>query len=131
MRARYTAYTRADVDFLVATHRPPSGEEVDRAATEKWAKESEWLGLEVVATEAGGPDDDKGIVEFVARWKAGGHELRHHERSTFAKIDGAWKYVDGKEVKPPPVRSVKVGRNDPCPCGSGKKYKRCHGGATT
>jgi preprotein translocase subunit SecA len=21
----------------------------------------------------------------------------------------------------------KVGRNDPCPCGSGKKYKRCHG----
>jgi uncharacterized protein YecA (UPF0149 family) len=22
----------------------------------------------------------------------------------------------------------KVGRNDPCPCGSGKKYKRCHGG---
>ena len=26
-----------------------------------------------------------------------------------------------------PVHSVKVGRNDPCPCGSGKKYKHCHG----
>jgi preprotein translocase subunit SecA len=25
--------------------------------------------------------------------------------------------------------SDKVGRNDPCPCGSGKKYKRCHGAA--
>jgi hypothetical protein len=24
----------------------------------------------------------------------------------------------------------KVGRNDPCPCGSGKKFKKCHGGAT-
>jgi hypothetical protein len=24
-------------------------------------------------------------------------------------------------------RTVKVGRNDPCPCGSGKKYKQCHG----
>jgi preprotein translocase subunit SecA len=26
-----------------------------------------------------------------------------------------------------PKRNVKVGRNDPCPCGSGKKYKQCHG----
>jgi uncharacterized protein len=30
----------------------------------------------------------------------------------------------------PPYRSNKIGRNDPCPCGSGKKYKRCCGGAT-
>jgi preprotein translocase subunit SecA len=29
--------------------------------------------------------------------------------------------------KPQPIRVEKVGRNDPCPCGSGKKYKRCHG----
>ena len=36
---------------------------------------------------------------------------------------------DGKaKVKKQPVkRQVKVGRNDPCPCGSGKKYKNCHG----
>jgi preprotein translocase subunit SecA len=26
-----------------------------------------------------------------------------------------------------PKKSLKVGRNDPCPCGSGKKYKQCHG----
>jgi preprotein translocase subunit SecA len=32
---------------------------------------------------------------------------------------------------PKPVRSgAKVGRNDPCPCGSGKKYKKCHGTAS-
>jgi len=31
-------------------------------------------------------------------------------------------------VAPPFVRAgQKVGRNDPCPCGSGKKYKHCHG----
>jgi preprotein translocase subunit SecA len=31
---------------------------------------------------------------------------------------------------PKPVRAgAKVGRNDPCPCGSGKKYKKCHGAA--
>ena len=33
---------------------------------------------------------------------------------------GAWA------AGPPPKRN-KIGRNDPCPCGSGKKYKRCHG----
>jgi preprotein translocase subunit SecA len=26
-------------------------------------------------------------------------------------------------------KEPKVGRNDPCPCGSGKKYKKCHGAA--
>jgi hypothetical protein len=40
---------------------------------------------------------------------------------------------DGHESGEPansdtPVRTEKVGRNDPCPCGSGKKYKKCHGG---
>ncbi len=35
---------------------------------------------------------------------------------------------DGKEkVKSTPKHSVKIGRNDPCPCGSGKKYKNCCG----
>jgi len=35
----------------------------------------------------------------------------------------------GEDRKPATVRRVekKVGRNDPCPCGSGKKYKKCHG----
>ena len=37
-------------------------------------------------------------------------------------------FADGKSVKKKPiVKSVKVGRNDPCPCGSGKKYKKCCG----
>jgi SEC-C motif-containing protein len=128
MRARYTAYTSGAVDFLLATHKPADGEEVDREATERWSRESQWLGLEVVKTERGGAQDDSGEVEFVARWKAGGVEHRHHERSRFAKVDGRWLYIDGKEVKPPPVRAeARAGRNDPCPCGSGKKFKRCHG----
>ena len=32
-----------------------------------------------------------------------------------------------EEAPEPPATSAKVGRNDPCPCGSGKKYKKCHG----
>ena len=37
----------------------------------------------------------------------------------------------GEPKKPQPVRAAqKIGRNDPCPCGSGKKYKHCHGKLT-
>ena len=32
-----------------------------------------------------------------------------------------------EEAKPVKRGNLKVGRNDPCPCGSGKKYKQCHG----
>jgi preprotein translocase subunit SecA len=35
---------------------------------------------------------------------------------------------ESKAGKPQPIHvGDKVGRNDPCPCGSGKKYKQCHG----
>ena len=33
----------------------------------------------------------------------------------------------GEESKTKPIKNEKVGRNNPCPCGSGKKYKKCHG----
>ncbi|HEV8377849.1 MAG TPA: SEC-C metal-binding domain-containing protein, partial [Tepidisphaeraceae bacterium] len=35
--------------------------------------------------------------------------------------------VDNRVVKPIVREAPKVGRNDPCPCGSGRKYKKCHG----
>lgn len=39
-----------------------------------------------------------------------------------------WNWLDGQEKQQPYVRSApKVNRNDPCPCGSGKKYKKCCG----
>jgi len=51
------------------------------------------------------------------------------ERSKFVRVDGRWFFLSGKKIAPPPARrpASKVGRNDPCPCGSGKKYKHCHG----
>jgi SEC-C motif-containing protein len=125
MRARYTAYVTGAVDFIVATQHAPEGKEVDRDAIERWSRTADWLGLEVVAVQAGGPSDDEGVVEFVARWREGADERRHHERSRFARLDGRWLYLDGRAV--PERRAAAPGRNDPCPCGSGKKYNRCHG----
>ena len=120
MRSRYTAYVRGEIDYLIATHH--SKQPLDRAAIERFSRESKWQGLEILAVQH--PAEDEGIVEFIARAEG----FSHHERSRFAKIDGRWLYLDGDTPKPTPLRkSATPGRNDPCPCGSGKKYKKCHG----
>jgi preprotein translocase subunit SecA len=42
--------------------------------------------------------------------------------------DQAPEYIDPTPQRQEPIKAgPKVGRNDPCPCGSGKKYKNCHG----
>ena len=66
----------------------------------------------------------------IKRVKNRAREIAHHRKAaeaTFRKDEGKWRFVDGEMVKPKPVRreATKVGRNDPCPCGSGKKYKKC------
>ena len=131
MRSRYTAYVLGQIDWIVDSHDPKSAEEVDRKSTEQWSKEAKWLGLEIKAKEAGGASDDKGMVEFVARYEVKGNPFSHHERATFRREGDRWYYMDGEMVKPKPVvrDQPKVGRNDPCPCGSGNKYKKCHGAA--
>jgi SEC-C motif-containing protein len=129
MRARYTAYATGDVDFIVESHDPDRRGEVDRKNTELWANGSEWLGLEITSTEKGAPEDDTGIVEFIARYKVKQTKIEHRERALFRKVNDRWAFVDGIEIKGPPVvrTDPRTGRNDPCPCGSGKKYKKCHG----
>ena len=131
MRSRYTAYTLGEVDYIVETHDPATRDEIDPSATRAWAEEAEWHGLEIVATEGGGPDDDEGTVEFVARYEQRERFRNHHERSTFKKREGRWFFHDGEVISQPTVvrGHPKVGRNDPCPCGSGKKHKKCCGAA--
>ncbi len=131
MRARYTAYATGNVDYVVESHDPDRRSDVDRKNTELWSKSSEWMGLEILSTEKGQPGDDTGIVEFIARYKVKGTKIEHRERALFRKHGSRWVFVDGIEIKGPPVVNTepRVGRNDPCPCGSGKKYKKCHGAA--
>jgi SEC-C motif-containing protein len=88
---------------------------------------TEWLGLDILATERGGETDTDGIVEFVARGITGGAPFAQRERARFRRVDDRWYYVDGTIIREPVRRVATAGRNDPCPCGSGKKYKRCHG----
>ncbi|HNS95803.1 MAG TPA: YchJ family protein [Polyangiaceae bacterium] len=129
MRSRYAAYVVQDIDYIIKTHAPETVHTVDREDATAWSQNADWLGLDVLRTERGEKDDEEGIVEFVARYELDGDLHTHHERSRFRRIDGTWFYVEGEMVKPEPMvrTGPKVGRNDPCPCGSGKKYKKCCG----
>jgi preprotein translocase subunit SecA len=55
-------------------------------------------------------------------------QFKHEEFGGFGEESGEAAGGDDDEAHQPFVRSDrKVGRNEPCPCGSGKKYKQCHG----
>jgi SEC-C motif-containing protein len=127
MRSRYAAYVRGAIDHVVGTHDAATRGMLDVEAAATWSRETQWLGLEILATERGGTEDETGIVEFVARGVTRGVPFAQRERSTFRRVDGRWYYVDGKAVREPVQRVASAGRNDPCPCGSGRKFKRCHG----
>ena len=130
MRARYSAYVKQEIPFIInSCEEGDKIAEIDRKATEDWSKRSTWHGLRILRTEKGGEQDDAGIVEFEATFTdKGGVRGVHHETGRFKKIGGTWLYSEGS-VKPMTMarEGKKIGRNDPCPCGSGKKYKKCCG----
>ncbi len=127
MRSRYTAYTLQDINYLASSLDSGELQSFDKDGTAKWAQDSTWMGLEILNTAGGTPEDKDGSVEFKARYERDGVIQEHREVSRFRKIDGAWRYCGGKNVGPVQFRrdAAKTGRNEPCPCGSGRKYKKC------
>ena len=121
MRLRYCAYVRHDSDYLLRTWHHST-----RPQTLDFSNDTtEWSGLAIIRSEAGGADDNEGVVEFVASYRQGGRSGKLHEVSRFVREAGRWFYRDGEIRVSGEER--KIGRNDPCPCGSGKKFKRCCG----
>jgi SEC-C motif-containing protein len=87
---------------------------------------TEWTRL-VVHSHAPGKSPDVATVEFSAYGMEGGAEQVLHEKAEFVREGGEWIYTRPLREGPAPFREAarKPGRNDPCPCGSGKKYKHC------
>jgi SEC-C motif-containing protein len=116
MRSRYSAYVKGNGRYLVDTAVPENRYEADVALIEEHAAHTKWLSLQILDDVCSG---DSGMVEFKAFYDENGSVKVLHEKSLFAKVDGAWLYAEGT------LYDTKIGRNDPCPCGSGKKYKKC------
>lgn len=122
MRSRYSAYCLKNINYLFNTEHPRYRKPNSRKQIAATANSLKWLGLTVLATEAGQPEDAIGVVEFVAAYQEGQLVNQLHERSRFIKENGTWFYTDGDRL--PPFQPKK---NESCWCKSGKKYKQCHG----
>jgi SEC-C motif-containing protein len=128
MRSRYSAYAEHAVDYIIDTCVHKGKDDIDYKSTRDWSERSTWLGLKIISVEKGGPADTEGTVEFEASYESDGLKDVHHETAKFKKENDKWLYDEGNVSPRTVVRSSpKVGRNEPCPCGSGKKYKLCCG----
>lgn len=121
MRSRYSAHVLGNIDYLL---RSWDNTQASAGDIKDWVEGHDWLGLQILQCRQGGPSHKTGTVEFIAYYRPKGSQerLAHHELSNFIRADGHWYYVDGATPKGAPK---KTGRNDPCPCGSGKKFKQC------
>lgn len=129
MRSRYSAHVIAAIDYIQQTTHSSQRKNTDSKSTAVWCRKSEWQSLEILATEGGGPEDKTGTVEFIARYRHKGKPVKYHEIAEFVREDERWFFVNGETPRPEQVLlGPKIGRNSPCPCGSGKKYKKCCGG---
>ncbi len=128
MRSRYSAYVTKNYEYLKNSLHLENRKDYDEEATIQWAENATWEGLEIISTEGGATNEKDGKVEFKVTFKIQNERIIHHEISEFSKFENKWYFVKGRNVVPKPiVNENKIGRNEPCPCGSGKKYKKCCG----
>jgi len=106
MISRYEAFVKKDWEYLVKTSTHQTLAELQIPTS------TEWLKLEIV-------DAYENIVEFKAYYKEYGKVGLLHEKSHFIKKDDHFLYDYGE------LYNSIIQRNESCPCGSGKKFKKC------
>ncbi|QFR50223.1 zinc chelation protein SecC [Sulfurimonas lithotrophica] len=106
MKSRYDAFVRRDGEYLARTTTKKISSDMSGY------ENIEWLKLDILDAK----DDE---VEFKAYYKDNDVLGVLHERSKFVKVDGEWLYDSGE------LFNTKIQRNEACPCGSGRKYKKC------
>ena len=137
MRSRFTAYAVGQVDYLLATLHESKRRRGEKLQLRRSLEQTRWVYLQVLKTVAGQAGDEQGEVEFVAVYglanpvsgmagllgqRAEPQLGQMHERSRFVWEAGRWFYLDGEQLP-----DYQPQRNQPCWCGSDKKFKQCHG----
>jgi SEC-C motif-containing protein len=113
MRSRYSAFVLDRCDYLLASWHPET-----RPADLESDPHTRWCRLLVLGSQH---DGDCGRVHFRATWRSGADWGVLEENSLFLRDDGHWFYHSGDVT----TEALKPGRNDACPCGSGRKFKKC------
>ena len=106
MKSRYDAFVRMDGQYLQDTTT------LDVSIDMSVYENIEWLKLDILEAY-------ENVVEFKAYFREDKTLQLLHEKSFFTEVDGVWKYSDGE------LLNTQIQRNETCPCGSGKKYKKC------
>ena len=120
MRSRYSAFAKHLADYLITTSHSNLNKVQTKSGILQWAQENNWQKLEVLFAS-------ENQVEFKAHYNdTRGKSQVHHELSDFVFENGKWLYESGV-IDPPARTQQNISRNAPCPCGSGKKYKKCCG----
>lgn len=137
MRSRFSAYFLKLVPYIANTYHHSKQSDDALQEISAFAEGAIFLSLQVIATA--GSEGFSGIaaqpatytdrtnvttgyVHFIARFLIKDQLHLLEEQSRFVQEQQVWSYLDGVLL---PHAVVKIGRNDSCPCGSGKKFKVC------
>lgn len=93
MRSRYTAYSKANIDYIVRTMKGKAAENFVAEKAREWATQVNWLKLIVVSTKT---EEKKAFVEFRAYFSLQSRMQILHEHSEFHFENGQWYYVSGE-----------------------------------
>jgi SEC-C motif-containing protein len=133
MRSRYSAYCHHDKNpqcysYIVQTYHSKVRALHSEADIADFAKAVHFVGLKILsdASRPNHPEPNQKLtsnqVHFIASYLAGDKLEMLDEVSDFELEQGRWVYSSGVLTEHPVVR---LSRNDPCPCGSGLKFKKC------
>lgn len=125
MRSRYSAYCTENWAYILKTYAEAQCNSLTESLLQESATDSAWLHLTIVAHS--GPatplHDANAKVEFKAFYALKRKLYLMHETSDFIVENNQWRYTTG--LMHEDTGLIKAGRNDPCFCGSGKKFKQC------
>ena len=124
MRSRFSAFCRQDFQYLIDTLHRSKHNDNELEQLQQNSHHTHWVKLSILNVQMGKHNDQKGVVEFNAIFVEGTQFYQLHERSCFIREQQQWYYTEGpSQIKP---IQYKIGRNEACWCGSGKKFKACH-----
>lgn len=140
MRSRYSAYATNNAQYIFDTYALKSKQAQSIEEISAWAETTTWLSLEVSSCDPLSNEKSSNsiltsdlstfqslpTVEFNAMYLVSNTLWKMSETSRFVKEHDQWRYLNGDITEHNKIREIK--RNDLCPCGSEKKFKKCCAG---